>query len=116
MLIGTTICALLAIVWVNPPEDSIRIQIDEDGMVSVDGVAVEPEQLRSCLKRRRLWLSVWHRNPRADICCDKSWVLNADPRTTFLPLVKSVEDSGFVKPTIIIDPYTAKTPQNQDGG
>jgi len=93
---------LLAFVWINPPDNYVRIRVDDDGQVSVDGVAVDVDSLESRLKRRRLWLTVWHRDPHADICIDKNRMLQTDPHLTFLPIVKSVENSGFLNPTVII--------------
>jgi len=102
LLVATAIVAFIAFVWINPPDNYVRIKVDRVGRISIDGVAVDLGTLEAQLSRRQLWLSLWYGEPHADIFVEKEWMLNADPQSRFLPLVKSVEDSGFASPTIVI--------------
>ena len=102
LLLLTFLFALLAFAWANPPRNYARIEVDGAGMIALDGETVDTDMLKSRLKWRHRWLSIWHREPHIDFYMEKEWFLSHDPHLSFLPLVKTVKDSGFAEPTMVM--------------
>lgn len=102
LLLLTFLFALLAFAWANPPRNYVRIEVDGVGMFALDSETVDADTLKSRLKWRHRWLSIWHRKPRIDVYMEKEWISSHDPHLSFLPLVKTVKDCGFAEPTMVM--------------